>query len=180
MNEACKAADPEGAIFAASTAAWAIYAFLKTPSNFWRTIFACIEVGGKQALGNFSSRPQRQHHQQQQQQHQQQQQLQQLQHQSLFQQTLSLARGLHQTSNCIAGDTDTVAACAGGPAGAFVGLKGIESSRADAPSMLALLKDATQPGKLDLGGLRRLAGQLHAVVEGAVEVSAEIVEEARL
>ena len=48
MNEACKAADPDGAIFAASTAAWAIYAFLKTPSDFWRTIFACIEVGGKQ------------------------------------------------------------------------------------------------------------------------------------
>jgi hypothetical protein len=49
MNEACKAADPKGAIFAASTAAWAIYAFLKTPSDFWRTIFACIEVGGKRA-----------------------------------------------------------------------------------------------------------------------------------
>jgi hypothetical protein len=58
MNEACKAADPGGAIFAASTAAWAIYAFLKTPSDFWRTIFACIEVGGKQALGMFSSRQQ--------------------------------------------------------------------------------------------------------------------------
>ena len=49
MIEACKAADPKGAIFAASTAAWAIYAFLKTPSDFWRTIFACIEVGGKRA-----------------------------------------------------------------------------------------------------------------------------------
>jgi len=65
MNDFCKEADPKGAIFAASTAAWAIHAFLKTPSDFWRTIFACIEVGS---------------------------------------------------------DTDTVAACAGGPAGAFVGL----------------------------------------------------------
>ena len=42
MREACEAADPGGAAFAAATAAWAIYAFLKTPSDFWRTIFACI------------------------------------------------------------------------------------------------------------------------------------------
>ena len=80
----------------------------------------------------------------------------------------------------IAGDTDTVAACAGGPAGAFVGLKGIEDSRPDAPAMLGLLQDATQPGKLDLGGLRTLARQLHAAVGAAVEAPAEVVEEARL
>ena len=82
--------------------------------------------------------------------------------------------------DCTSGDTDTVAACAGGPAGAFVGLKGIETSRKDAAPMLALLKDATQPGKLDLGGLRRLAKQLHAVVGQARQESTEIVEEARL
>lgn len=81
----------------------------------------------------------------------------------------------------IAGDTDTVAACAGGPAGAFVGLKGIERSRRDAPKMMALLKDATQPGKLDLDGLRRLAGQLRAASAGAaVRAEAHVAEEARL
>jgi ADP-ribosylglycohydrolase len=123
MREACTAPDPSGAIFAAETAAWAIYAFLRTPSDFWRTIFACIEVGG---------------------------------------------------------DTDTVAACAGGPAGAFIGLEGITSSRPDAPAMLGLLKDATQPGKLDLGGLQALARQLHDAVRVTVEAEAEVAEVARL
>ena len=80
----------------------------------------------------------------------------------------------------VVGDTDTVAACAGGPAGELVGLNGIEGSRPDAPAMLRLLKDATQPGKLDLGGLKRLAGQLHAAVGSVAEAPVNVVEEARL
>jgi hypothetical protein len=47
--------------------------------------------------------------------------------------------------------------------------------------MMALLKDATQPGKLDLDGLRRLAGQLRAASAGAaVRAEAHVAEEARL
>ena len=46
--------------------------------------------------------------------------------------------------------------------------------------MLGLLQDATQPGKLDLGGLRMLARQLHAAVGVVAEAPAEVVEEARL
>lgn len=46
--------------------------------------------------------------------------------------------------------------------------------------MLALLKDATQPGKLDLDGLRRLAGQLHVAVGAAVRAEARVAQEARL
>ena len=33
-------------MFPAHTAGFAIYAFLRTPADFWEAILACIEVGG--------------------------------------------------------------------------------------------------------------------------------------
>ena len=73
------------------------------------------------------------------------------------------------------GDTDTVAACAGGPAGAYLGLKAIEASRPDAPAALGILHDATQPGLLDVGGMKKLAGELYvSVAEPALAEAARL------
>ena len=73
-----------------------------------------------------------------------------------------------------------MAACAGGAAGAYVGLQGIRAGRRDAASLLNLIKDVTQPGLLDLAGLTALASQLHAAVSTAASTNAKQKEEAEV